>query len=40
VTGHAGEDVGERDDFSIVPRSAKMYNHFGNLFCGFSENYE
>jgi hypothetical protein len=41
MTAHAVEDVGQVNIPHLHPiagRSAKMYNHFGNLSDNFSEN--
>ena len=40
VTAHAGEDVEQGEHSSIAGGSANLYNHFGNQFGGFSENWE
>jgi hypothetical protein len=40
VTTHAGEDVEQGEHFSITAGSANLYNHFGNQFGGFSENWK
>jgi hypothetical protein len=39
VTTHAGEDV-EQEEPSIAGWSTNLYNHFGNQFGGFLENWE
>jgi hypothetical protein len=40
VTAHADEDVEEGEHSSIAGGIAKFYNHYGNQFGGFSENWE
>jgi hypothetical protein len=40
VIAHVGEDVEQREHFSIAGQSANLYNDFGNQFGGFSENRE
>jgi hypothetical protein len=40
ATAHACEDVEHREHFSIARGGKNMYNYFGNLFGGFSENWE
>ena len=37
---HAGEDGQQGDHFSIAGETANLYNHSGNQFGGFSENWE
>ena len=37
---HAGEDVEQKERSSIVGGIAHLYNHSGNQFGGFSENWE
>ena len=39
-TAHAGEDVEQGEHFFIAGRSTNLYNHFGNQFGSFSENWE
>jgi hypothetical protein len=37
---HAGEDMEQVENSSIAGGSANLYNHFGNQFGGFSENWK
>jgi hypothetical protein len=36
---HAGKDVEQGENSSISGRSINLYNHYGNQFGGFSENW-
>jgi hypothetical protein len=40
VTAQAGEYVEKEKHSSIVSGSANLYNHYGNQFGSFSENWE
>ena len=40
ATAHAGENVGQREHFSIADGIANWHNHFGNQFGSFLENWE
>jgi hypothetical protein len=40
VTEHAGKDVEQGEHFSTAAGRANLYNHFGNQFGSFSENWE
>ena len=40
LTAHGGEDVKQGEHSSIAGGSANLYNHFGNQFGSFSENWE
>jgi hypothetical protein len=40
VTAHAVEDMEQREHSSIVGVSANKYNHLGNKYSGFSENWK
>jgi hypothetical protein len=39
VTADAGKDVEKEEHSSIAGRIASLYNHSGNQFGGFSENW-
>jgi hypothetical protein len=39
-TAHAGKDVQQGEHSSIAGGNVNLYNHFGNQFGGFSENWE
>jgi hypothetical protein len=40
MTAHAGKEVEQREHCSIAGGNAKLYNHFGNQFASFQENWE
>jgi hypothetical protein len=40
VTAHSGEDVEKFEHSSITGRIANLYNHSGNQYSGFSENWK
>ena len=40
MTAHAGEDVDQEKHSSLTGGRANLYNHFGNQFGHFSENWE
>jgi hypothetical protein len=39
-SAHAGADMEQGEHSSIAGRSANLYNHSGNQFGSFSENWE
>ena len=40
LSGFVGEDVKSGEDSSTADGSANLYNHFGNKYGSFSENWE
>jgi hypothetical protein len=40
VIAYADENVEQGEHFSIAGENANLYNHFGNQFYDFSENWE